>query len=345
MSRVIFSGIQPSGDLHIGNYIGAINQWVSLQSHTESIFCIVDLHAITIPQDPDKLKKKVLETAALYLACGIDPEKSHIFVQSENPNHPYLAWILNTITPFGQLERMTQFKDKSNKIISVATSPSSQSQKTYVGVGHHISVGVFDYPVLMAADILLYKTDEVPVGEDQKQHIELTRDLAEKFNKHFGEVFKLPAASIQKETSRIMSLQNPENKMSKSEIDPLGTINLLDPEDVIREKVKKAVTDSGSNISRDGGSAAISNLLSIYSAFKNQTLEQSLNELEGKSYAEFKNVLADLLVDKLSPIQKRYNEIMGDEKLLREILDKGRDYAIEKSTETLNEVREKVGLI
>lgn len=326
MSRVIFSGIQPSGDLHIGNYIGAINQWVSLQNHTESIFCIVDLHAISIPQDPEKLRRKVLETAAIYLACGIDPEKSHIFVQSENPNHPYLAWILNTITSFGQLERMTQFKDKTQK----------QGEA---------NAALFDYPVLMAADILLYKTDEVPVGEDQKQHIELTRDLAEKFNKHFGEVFKLPSPSIQKETSRIMSLQNPENKMSKSEVDPLGTINLLDPEDVIREKVKKAVTDSGSNISRDGGSAAISNLLSIYSSFKNQTLEESLNELEGKSYAEFKSVLADLLVDRLSPIQKKYNEIIADEKLLREILDKGRDYAIEKSTQTLNEVKEKVGLI
>lgn len=326
MSRVVFSGIQPSGSLHIGNYIGAINQWVSLQDHTEAIFCIVDLHAITIPQDKSELRDKVMETAALYIASGIDPERSNIFVQSENPNHPYLAWILSTIAPFGQLERMTQFKDK-------ATRHGEEN------------VGLFAYPVLMAADILLYKTDEVPVGEDQKQHIELTRDLAEKFNKRFGEVFKLPAPSIQKETARIMSLQNPENKMSKSGLDPLGTINILDPEGEIREKIKKAVTDSGSNITREGGSAAISNLLSIYSAFKNQSLEESLSELEGKSYADFKNKLSDLLVEKLSVIQKKYSEIRQDESKLREVLDGGRDYAIEKSSVTLTEVKEKVGLV
>ncbi len=328
--KTVFSGVQPSGNLHIGNYIGAISQWVEIQQSATSnqqldlFFCIVDLHAITVPQDPKILKEKILEVAALYLACGIDPKIAHIFVQSENPDHTSLAWILNTITPFGQLERMTQFKDKSQK--------------------HEANAGLFDYPVLMAADILLYQTDEVPVGEDQKQHIELTRDLAEKFNKTFGETFKLPAPLIQKETARIMSLQNPTSKMSKSDNNPLGTINLLDSEGGIREKIKKAVTDSGSHISKDRGSAGLSNLLTIYAAFKNQSLETSISELEGKSYAEFKTLLADLIVQVLGGIQKKYHEIRKNEPELRKVLEEGREYAIEKSSQTLQGVKEKVGL-
>ncbi len=331
MSKVVFSGVQPSGNLHIGNYIGALKQWVNLQRSdvrdqmSELYFCIVDLHAITVPQDPVQLKEKVLEVAALYLACGIDPKKAHIFVQSENPNHPYLAWILNTITPFGSLERMTQFKEKSDK--------------------HKANAGLFDYPVLMASDILLYQTDEVPVGEDQKQHIELTRDLAEKFNSKFGQTFKLPKPVIQKETARIMNLQNPTAKMSKSDKDPLATVNLLDSEEEIREKVKKAVTDSKTHISKDKAGEGLSNLLTIYSAFKNQSLENSISELEGKSYSEFKTLLSDLLVENLSSIQKKYNQIRSDEKLLRKVLDEGRDYAIEKSSKTIQLVKEKVGLI
>ncbi len=322
--KTVFSGIQPSGNLHIGNYIGAMSQWVKMQDGKDCIFCIVDLHAITVPQDPPVLKEKVLEVAALYLAAGIDSQKAHIFIQSENPNHSYLAWILNTITPLGSLERMTQFKEKKEK--------------------HEENAGLFDYPVLMAADILLYQTDEVPVGEDQKQHIELTRDLAEKFNKRFGETFKLPVPVIGSETARIMSLQNPENKMSKSDNDPLGTINLLDTEEQIREKVKKAVTDSGTQISKDKGSEGLSNLLTIYSSFKNQSLQQSQEELEGKSYGEFKNLLSDLIVEHLSKIQKNYSQIRGDDKALRKILDEGRDFAIEKSSLTLEDVKEKLGL-
>jgi len=321
--KTVFSGIQPSGNLHIGNYIGAINQWVKIQENAETFFCIVDLHAITVPQDPKILKEKVLEVAALYLACGLDPKKVHIFIQSENPDHAYLAWLLNTITPFGQLERMTQFKEKSKK--------------------HEANVGLFDYPVLMAADILLYQTDEVPVGEDQKQHIELARDLAQKFNSKFGDTFKLPMPVIQKEIARIMSLQNPASKMSKSDKDPLGTINLLDNEKEIREKVKRAVTDSGSSISKNP-SDAIVNLLTIYSAFKNQNFEKSLNDLEGKAYGEFKTVLADLLVLKLSEIQKKYKEIRANDKSLRQILDQGREYAKAKSSQTLRAVKEKMGL-
>lgn len=322
--KTVFSGIQPTGNLHIGNYIGAISQWIKMQEGKESIFCIVDLHAITIPQDKDILKEKVLETAALYLACGINPEKSHIFIQSENPNHPYLTWLLNTITPFGQLNRMTQFKEKAEK--------------------HDENVGLFDYPVLMAADILLYQTDEVPVGEDQKQHIELTRDLAEKFNKKFGETFKLPVPIIGSDGARIMSLQSPENKMSKSDNDPQGTINLLDKEEDIREKIKKAVTDSGSKITKDKGSEGLSNLLTIYSSFKDQTLEESQEELEGKSYGEFKNLLADLVCERLLEIQDKYNKIRADEVFLRKTLDEGRDFAIEKSSETLAKAKENLGL-
>ena len=326
MDKVIFSGVQPSGNLHVGNYIGALRQWVKMQVYTEAIFCIVDLHAITVSQDPKTLKEKILEVAALYLACGIDPKKAHIFVQSENPDHTSLAWILNCIAPFGQLERMTQFKDKSEK----------QKEGT--------TAGLFDYPVLMAADILLYQTDEVPVGEDQKQHIELTRDLAEKFNKTFGQTFKLPAPLIQKETARIMSLQDPASKMSKSDNNLLGTINLLDSEEDIRGKIKKAVTDSGSNISKDKGSEGLSNLLVIYSAFKNQSLESSISELEGKPYGEFKNILADLVVSELSQIQKKYNQIRRDETYLRQVLDEGRSHSMEKSSKTLQLVKEKVGL-
>ncbi len=214
--KTIFSGVQPSGNLHIGNYLGALRQWVNIQQlaisnqQLDLLFCIVDLHAITVSQDPKVLKEKILEVAALYLACGINPEKAHIFVQSENPNHAELAWILNCIAPFGQLERMTQFKDKSEK----------QKEGT--------TAGLFDYPILMAADILLYQTDEVPVGQDQKQHIELTRDLAEKFNSKFGQTFKLPAPMIQKETARIMSLQDPTVKMRKSGSDRWGAVSILD---------------------------------------------------------------------------------------------------------------------
>lgn len=322
--KTVFSGIQPSGNLHIGNYIGAINQWTKIQENSDAIFCIVDLHAITVPQDPKVLRQKVLETAALYLACGIDPKKAHIFIQSENPDHSYLAWLLNTIAPFGQLERMTQFKEKSVK--------------------HESNVGLFDYPVLMAADILIYQTDEVPVGEDQKQHVELTRDLAQKFNSRFGETFKIPNPVIQKTTARIMSLQNPDSKMSKSDKDPMGTINLLDDEKTIREKIKRAVTDSGSSVSKNP-SPAIINLVTIYSAFKNQDFDKSLAELEGKSYGELKIILADLLVSILIPLQKKYQEIKNDEKTLRQILDDGNGYVRQRSSQTLQKVKEKMGLL
>ncbi len=337
--KTVFSGLQPSGNMHIGNYIGAIKQWVELQNKSDAIYCIVDLHAITVYQDPKILKEKILDVTALYLALGLDPKKAHIFIQSENPDHPYLAWILNCVTPFGQLERMTQFKDKSQTLLR----QGSEGQ----GKKDSITVGLFDYPVLMAADILLYNTDEVPVGEDQRQHIELARDIAEKFNKKYGEVFTLPKAAIPEQSAKIMSLQNPNSKMSKSSIDPLGTINLLDSELEIREKVKKAVTDSETAILKqvhNKEDGAIPNLLTIYSAFSNESFDKVLNQFNGKNYGEFKKELVDLLVEKLGEIQKRYKEIREDEKYLRQVLDEGRDFAKEKSSETLQKVKEKMGI-
>ncbi|PIR79779.1 MAG: tryptophan--tRNA ligase [Candidatus Levybacteria bacterium CG10_big_fil_rev_8_21_14_0_10_35_13] len=351
--KTVFSGIQPSGNLHIGNYIGALKQWKEIQNNSEAIFCIVDLHAITVAQDPKQLKEKVLEVAALYMACGIDPNKSHIFVQSENPDHTYLAWILNTITSMGQLSRMTQFKVKSGRrYIKKYKKNGEEVGRDVITAEEYekylvdkANAGLFDYPVLMAADILLYQTDEVPVGEDQKQHIELTRDIAEKFNRDFGQTFKLPAPIIQKETSRIMSLSDPSKKMSKSDQDPSSRINLLDSEEEIREKIKKAVTDSNTSISKDNGPEAILNLLTIYASFNNQTLDQAYTDLNGKSYGEFKNVLADLVVAKLSEIQKKYNEIRNDESGLRKVLDEGKEFAIHKSSQTLFEVKQKMGLV
>lgn len=349
MKKVIFSGIQPSGNLHVGNYIGALQQWVKLQESSpftvhrsqnesmtvnrelstenyELIFCIVDLHAITLPQDPKVLHEKNLELAALYVASGIDPKKSKIFIQSENPDHPYLAWIFDCITPMGWLHRMTQFKDKSTK----------QAENT--------TVGLFNYPPLMAADILLYDADFVPVGEDQKQHIELTCDIGEKFNKTFGETFKLPKPMIDRQAARIMSLQNPLSKMSKSDKDPVGTINLLDDRSSIIDKIKRAVTDSGSEVKYSEDKPAISNLLVIYSKLSGKPIQDLENQYQGKGYGEFKNDLAEVVVSSLQTIQTRYKELRSDEAELQEILDEGRDFAIERSSKKIADVKKKVGL-
>lgn len=345
MKKVVFSGIQPSGNLHIGNYIGAISQWAKMQDEYENYFCIVDLHAITVPQDPKTLREKIYEVAALYIAAGIDPKKSNIFIQSENPDHPYLAWVLNCLTPIGYLNRMTQFKSKSKKASSLLDV--ADSVKEMFGHDEKISAGLFDYPVLMASDILLYQTDEVPVGEDQKQHIELTRDLAEKFNSKYGETFKLPNPHIPKTSlARIMSLQNPAAKMSKSDIDPMGTINLLDSEEEIREKIKRAVTDSESAINKEKHSkeGAVHNLLVIYSVFADDSMEEVLNNLDGMQYGEFKNQLADLIINRLSVLQKRYKEIRGDENYLRGVLKEGLEMSRSKSQETVRKVKELVGL-
>lgn len=360
--KTIFSGIQPTGALHLGNYIGALKQWVELQNENDALFCIVDLHAITVAQDPKTLHEKILQTAAMYLACGVNPEKAHIFIQSENPNHTYLAWILDCVTSMGQLRRMTQFKDKVQKKIKELDKlnenyyvngekkslnlQDTKSQEVLMSetLENVSSVGLFNYPVLMAADILLYDTDEVPVGEDQKQHIELTRDIAEKFNRQFGEIFKLPTPKIQKETARVMSLQNPNAKMSKSDTDPNGAIFLLDSEEVIREKIKRAVTDSGSEIRKEEGRGAISNLLTIYEAVSGKTARELEEQYKGSSYSTFKEELASSVVEFMKPIQKNYQKYIDGADSLSKILDDGRDFAIERSAPILEKAKNAVGL-
>ena len=324
---IVFSGVAPSGNLHIGNYIGAIRQWVAGQDQKQNIFCVVDLHAITTPQDPRELYEKTREVAAIYLACGVDPQKSAIFVQSHNPHHAQLAWILDCVTPMGWLQRMTQYKEKS------------KSQKEVV------SVGLFNYPALMAADILLYQTDEVPVGEDQKQHIEYTRDVAERFNKTYQEVFKLPKARIDAPTARIMSLQDPNSKMSKSDPNDLSRLNLLDPLDLVSEKVRQAVTDSGNEIRRAPDKPALSNLLTIYAALTDQPIERIEQDYSSvSSYQEFKQDLAEVVIEFLRPIQQKYRQIRETPEHLDTILAEGLQKVKPLSQATLTKVQRAVGL-
>ncbi len=330
MKKTIFSGIQPSGNLHIGNYIGAIEQWVKLQNtnhNSDLIFCVVDLHAITVYQDPKFLREKILEVAALYLASGIDPKKSHIFVQSENPDHSYMTWIFDCVIPYGWMGRMIQFKEKSAK----------QKEST--------SVGLFNYPALQAADILLYDTDVVPVGEDQVQHVELARDVAEKFNKLYKtNVFKIPQVMLVKQAARIMSLQHPEAKMSKSLVDPLGTVNILDSREEIFNKVKRAVTDSGTEIVYRADKPALSNLLAIYSQFSGISIPDLEKQYRGASYAQFKEDLASAIDQVLTPIREKYNELRREGSFLNQVLDEGRDFAISKSSLKVKEAKRVMGL-
>jgi len=321
----VFSGIQPSGNLHIGNYIGAISQWVKNQSKYENIFCIVDSHAITVPQDPKILKEKIIEVATWYLAAGIDPNLSTIFVQSQNRNHAHLAWILNCFTGLGQLNRMTQFKDK-------------KEGKDFV------SMGLYDYPVLMAADILLYNTDLVPVGEDQKQHVELTRDLADKFNAKFGKTFSIPKYMPPLVGERIMSLQHPDKKMSKSSIDDaLGTIYLSDTPETMRNKIMKAVTDSGNEVVIESNKPAISNLVAIYQTFSEKSVTELSTQYSGKGYKIFKEDLADVVISHLNTIQQKYVQLIETKEIIT-ILAKGLQHTILISDQKINEVELKVGL-
>ncbi len=323
MKRV-FSGIQPSGNLHIGNYIGAVKQWIGLQDERENFFCIVDLHAITVPQEAEVLKKKIREIAGIYLASGIDPEKSVIFVQSHNSDHANLAWILNCYAGMGQLERMTQYKDKSGK-------------------QEMVSVGLFDYPVLMAADILLYDTDEVPVGDDQKQHVELTRDLAERFNSRYGEIFKIPEPIISLEGARIMSLQDPSSKMSKSDKNESASIYLLEEPDAARRKIMRAVTDSGSEVVYREDKPAISNLLEIYSQLAGRTIGELEQEYEGRGYGDFKRDLTEVVGEFLQSFQSKYREVMESGRV-EEVLEAGAVRARGVSSKKLEEVKNVVGL-
>ncbi len=324
MKKRIFSGAQPTGELHIGNYLGALKNWVALQNDYENFFCIVNMHAITVPQDPTVLRKKTLDLARIYLASGIDPDLSTVFVQSDVPAHAELAWVLNCVARMGELERMTQFKDKSD------------------GKSERASVGLFTYPVLMAADILLYQTDLVPVGQDQKQHLELSRDLAERFNRDFGETFLVPEPFIPKAGAKIMSLKDPDKKMSKSDSDENGAVYLLDDPDTVMKKVKKAVTDSGATVVFDESRPAINNLLTIYQLITGKTPEECEADFNGKGYGEFKPALGEAIVEFLRPFQSRVNEYSDAD--LRAILDTGAEKARETAAETLEKVYENVGL-
>lgn len=322
-----FSGVQPSGIIHIGNYFGAIKNWISLQDQYDCIFCIVNNHAITLPRNPKELKENTYKIASIYLAFGIDPKKSIIFIQSEVKEHTELCWILNTITRLPELERMTQFKEKSKQNKSA------------------VNVGLFDYPVLMAADILLYQTDIVPVGQDQKQHVELTRTLAKRFNKTFGKTFKVPKALIKKEGGKIMGLDNPLKKMSKSAKSPLNYIALDDSPDTIAEKIKKAVTDSGNEIKKNPQKPAISNLLEIYSLATDKKIKEIEKEFEGKGYKEFKESLAEALINFLTPFQKKQKAILQDKGYIEKVLKDGKKKAEIIAQKTMTEVKNKVGLI
>lgn len=322
----IFSGIQPSGNLHIGNYLGAIKNWVKLQDEYDSIFCVVDLHAITVPQDPEDLRRRTIEVAKIYLAAGIDPKKCSLFIQSHVSEHAELAWVLNTITKIPEMERMTQFKDKSGKI-----------NKSEIGMG------LFDYPVLMAADILLYDTELVPVGKDQLQHIELTRDLAARFNHKFGDTFKIPEGYTTKESANIMGLDDPTKKMSKSAKSEYNYISLTDDEETIRKKIKKAVTDSGSEIVYQEDKPALMNLINIYSLLSDTPVKEIEKKYEGKGYADFKADLANVVVNFLKPLQEKMKEY-SDEKVLK-ILEEGARKVRPIAKAKLDDVKEKVGFI
>ncbi|MDD3481098.1 MAG: tryptophan--tRNA ligase [Patescibacteria group bacterium] len=322
----VFSGIQPSGSAHIGNYIGAIRNWAAGQEGKDNIFCVVDLHAITVPQDPKELEENILETAKIIIAAGIDPEKSILFVQSDRPEHAELAWILNCHTQMGELSRMTQYKEKGE---------GKQS----------VSAGLFDYPVLMAADILLYDTDEVPVGDDQKQHVELARDIAGRINSRYGkDTLVIPKPTIKKEGARIMSLSDPKKKMAKSAKGENSYIALRDDADTIRRKIKKAVTDSGSEIVYGKDKPALANLLTIYSAFADEKIQDIVERYKGKGYAEFKQDLAEVVVQGLAPIQARLDDLDNDPGYVVKVLADGAQKAAPIASATLGRVKNKIGL-
>ena len=322
----ILSGIQPSGTLHIGNYLGALKHWVALQEHNEAYYCIVDEHAITVPYEPKDLQDRVLDAAAMYLAAGVDPAKSTIFVQSHVPAHTELAWLLSAITPYGELTRMTQFKDKSKK----------QAAGT--------SAALFSYPLLMAADILLYRATTVPVGEDQTQHLELTRSIAERFNKRFGDIFTVPQAYVPAATARIMSLTDPTKKMSKSD-EPKTYIALNDDADTIRKKIMSAVTETEPVFSFEKSGPAVKNLLAMYRAITAEAAEKIEAQFANKGYQEFKEVLAATIIAHLAPLQEKYRAIRANDDELRVILGRGNHLAEQVAGQTLSRVKEAMGLL
>tara|TARA_B100000029_G_scaffold482492_1_gene532600 strand:- start:4752 stop:5744 length:993 start_codon:yes stop_codon:yes gene_type:complete len=325
--KKVLSGIQPSGNLCISNYLGAIKNWVKLQDTHECIYLIVDLHSLTVEQRPADLRNRCYSFAAQYIACGINPEKSIIAVQSHLPQHSELMWVLSTLTYLGELNRMTQFKDKSK------------------GKDKSINLGLFSYPVLMASDILLYQADFVPVGADQKQHLELSRDIANRFNTRYSDTFTLPEPYIPKEGARIMSLQDPSSKMSKSDTNDSNYISLLDNPDVILKKIKRSVTDSGTEITYSDKKPGLQNLINIYSSFSDISVDDIVKRYEGKMYSDLKVDLADIIIDKLKPVQDKYNILISDKSELDKIFKIGRDKAAYLSNKTLSKVYRKIGLI
>lgn len=322
----VFSGIQPSGNFHLGNYLGAINNWVRQQDQFDNIFCVVDLHAISLPTTRESMEANIRGLANVLLASGIDPEKSILFAQSDVHEHAELCWLLNSVTQFGELRRMTQFKDKSG----------TQEES--------VSAALFDYPVLMAADIILYDAEYVPVGEDQKQHLELTRDVAHRFNQRYGETFVLPKPDIKEEGARIMSLDDPSKKMSKSNPNPASYIALSDDPATIRRKIKRAVTDSGSEIISTPEKPALVNLISIYSLLTNQTVAEVETHFAGKGYGAFKTELAEVVVDAIHPIQERLAELEAQPEIATRILTEGADRARAIANAKMKLVYERMGL-
>ncbi len=325
--KTIFSAVQPSGDITLGNYLGAIKNWVNLQDEYNCIYSIVDMHAITVRQTPAELRKRSLELLMQYIACGIDPEKAILFIQSHVPAHAQLSWVLSCNTQMGELSRMTQFKDKSKKHAD------------------DINAGLFTYPVLMAADILLYKADLVPVGNDQLQHLELARDIANRFNFHYGDVLTVPEAYIPKAGARIMSLQSPESKMSKSDPNPNGFIKLLETKDDTIRKFKRAVTDSDNEIRKSPDKPGISNLLDIYCAVTGKTIEEAEAEFSGKGYGDFKLAVGETVADSLEPIRAKFDQLSKDKAYVEEIYKKGAEQANHIAHRVLGKVYKKVGFI
>lgn len=323
--KVLFSGMQATGTLTLGNYLGALKNWVTLSDEYECFYSVVDMHSITIRQDPSELRKRARNLLALYIAAGLDPEKNCIYYQSHVSGHAELAWILNCFTYMGELNRMTQFKDKSRKHAD------------------NINAGLFTYPVLMAADILLYQADVVPVGIDQLQHLELTRDIALRFNAIYGDVFTIPEAYLGKSGAKIMSLQDPTKKMSKSDENVNASIYLMDDADTIRRKFKRAVTDSMANIAYSDEQPGIKNLLDIYCACRSIKPEEAVKEFENKGYGEFKEAVGEVVVDTLTPVQKRFNELLKDKSYIDGIIKANAEKANYYAMKTLRKVQKKVG--
>jgi len=326
--KIILSGIQATGRLTLGNYLGAINNWVTMQEEYDCYYMIANLHTLTVRNNPEELRNNTLKILALYIAAGLDPEKNTLFIQSQVKEHAELGWILDCYTYMGELSRMTQFKDKSTKHAD------------------NINAGLFTYPALMAADILLYQADLVPVGDDQRQHLEITRDLAERFNKIYGKTFVIPEPYVRKESARIMGLQNPENKMSKSSTNPNDVVFIEDAPEVILKKFKKAVTDSENKVKFDPeNKPGVSNLMQIYASITGKSMNEIEREFDNRGYGDFKITVANAVVDKLKPIQDRYKEILEDKKYLEEIYTKGAENARKLASKTLRDVKNKIGII